>query len=234
MYKLIIISLLLIILICLFKNYNYETFDNNYKINAVLYINLAHRKDRKKHIENEFKNLKSLYKTIYRIDAIKHNNGAKGCAQSHIKALQYAKDNNFENALIVEDDLKFKIKNPVKIINNILDKLNNNYDVLMFSGNYNEKLQKTNIKNLSRPKNTKTTSCYLVNKHYYDKLIEVFSESYNNLDDIKNVPNIKKWAIDTNWFKLQKKDNWYIFFPTIAYQMSDYSDIEKKNVDYKV
>lgn len=33
--------------------------------------------------------------------------------------------------------------------------------------------------------------------------------------------------------KLQKKDNWFIFNPTLAYQMEDYSDIENKKVDYK-
>ena len=71
------------------------------------------------------------------------------------------------------------------------------------------------------------------NKHYYDKLIDNFKESCDNLLDTKEKTNYNKWAIDQNWSKLQEKDNWFIFNPTLAYQMDDYSDIEGKNVDYR-
>lgn len=211
----------------------FQNKNTNKLIDGVLYINLAHRSDRKTHIEKELKKLSSICNNIERVDAIKHKNGAKGCGMSHIKALEYAKRNKWHNVLIVEDDLLFKNGNLVKNVNNSLNNLNNKFDILMFSGNV---LKQNNINknNLAKPINVQTTSCYLVNNHYYDKLINVFKESVQNLKDTKEHSNSHKWAIDRNWFKLQEKDNWYIFNPTIAYQMEDYSDIENKKVNYKV
>jgi glycosyl transferase, family 25 len=236
-----LLCVLLVLFICLYfiKQSEYGSHElflsenTSELIDAILYINLKHRTDRKSHIEKELTKLKSLTNNIQKIDAIKHNNGAKGCGYSHIKALNYAKKNNYKNVLIVEDDLIFKDDN--KIITNIQNAINqiNIFDVLMISGNIQKK-EPTDIKNISKAINVQTTSCYLINYHYYDKLIDVFTESCKNLSDIKSYENSQTWAIDRNWFKLQKKDNWYIFDPTLAYQIDDYSDIEKKQVNYKV
>ena len=217
---------------------NKELFQNkntNKLIDGILYINLAHRTDRKEHIEKELNKLSPICNNIERIDAVKHNNGAKGCGMSHIKALEYAKQNKWNNVLIIEDDLLFKTQNQnlVQNITTTLNELNGKYDILMFSGNI-LKQTNSNISNLSKPINVQTTSGYLINSHYYEKLINVFKESVENLKNINEHSNSHKWAIDRNWFKLQENDNWYIFNPTIAYQMEDYSDIERRKVDYKV
>ena len=45
--------------------------------------------------------------------------------------------------------------------------------------------------------------------------------------------NYKKYAIDQNWKKLQKKDDWLIFNENLGFQKPDYSNIEKKHIDYK-
>jgi hypothetical protein len=75
----------------------------------------------------------------------------------------------------------------------------------------------------------------MVKQHYYDKLIDVFSESVKNMEELskkgKDI-NYPKWAIDQNWKKLQSKDTWYIFNENIGFQIEDYSDIVKDNVDY--
>jgi glycosyl transferase, family 25 len=212
----------------------FENQDNSGKlIDGVLYINLAHRTDRKEHIENELQKIVPICGNIQRINAVKHQNGGKGCGLSHIKALEYAKQHNFKNTLIVEDDLIFKPNyNPVTYLKNTLDSLNNQFDILMLSGNP-YKLKHLNRRNLAKPINVQTTSCYLINSHYYDKLISVFRESCDNLLDKKERANYHRWAIDRNWFKLQEKDNWFIFNPTIGYQIEDYSDIEGTVVDYK-
>lgn len=211
----------------------FQNKNTNKLIDGVLYINLAHRTDRKKHIEKELNKLSLIYSNIERIDAVKHRNGGKGCGLSHIKALETAKKRNWKNVLIVEDDLIFKSQtNPVTYLSETLNELNGNFDVLMLSGNI-YKISTTNKVNLSKPIKVQTTSCYLINKHYYDKLIDNFKESCDNLLEIKEQSNYNKWAIDQNWSKLQEKDNWFIFNPTLAYQMDDYSDIEEKNVDYR-
>ena len=40
------------------------------------------------------------------------------------------------------------------------------------------------------------------------------------------------YAIDVHWMQLQRKDNWYILYPRTISQLPDYSDIEKKTVNY--
>jgi GR25 family glycosyltransferase involved in LPS biosynthesis len=44
---------------------------------------------------------------------------------------------------------------------------------------------------------------------------------------------ISEYNIDQNWKKLQKIDNWLIFYPTIGLQYANYSDISKIDVNYK-
>ena len=41
------------------------------------------------------------------------------------------------------------------------------------------------------------------------------------------------YAIDKYWFNLQEIDNWYLIVPLSVIQRTDYSDIEKKIVNYK-
>jgi len=73
-------------------------------IDAILYINLEHRKDRNEHILNEIHKICTDNSKIHRIDAIKNDNGALGCGLSHIKALEYAVKNEWKTVLILEDD----------------------------------------------------------------------------------------------------------------------------------
>lgn len=76
----------------------------------ILYINLEKRKDKKDFTE---KQLKKINRTAIRIDAIDHTDSIDkkerilGCTYSHIKALEYAIENKYENVLILEDDSEF-------------------------------------------------------------------------------------------------------------------------------
>ena len=86
----------------------------NIKINVIniFYINLKHRLDRKTSIETQLKNLKSFVQSFLfsctRLEAIYNNNGAIGCGQSHILALQKADLMKLPYILIMEDDLILK------------------------------------------------------------------------------------------------------------------------------
>ena len=73
----------------------------------ILYINLKHRKDRKKSLLKEARNIG--IKKLQRVEgAFDLFNGARGCVLSHIRALSVAKPT--ERTLILEDDVVF-IKN---------------------------------------------------------------------------------------------------------------------------
>ena len=87
-----------------------------------------------------------------------------------------------------------------------------------------------------RAHNMQTTGCYVVKRHYYDKLINKFQESINNMISLHNQNKdieYSRWAIDQNWKELQKKDNWFVFKEKIGIQRTGYSDIEHRIIDHE-
>ena len=71
---------------------------------------------------------------------------------------------------------------------------------------------------------------YLVNNHYYDKLIQNYKEGIQKL--LKE-PKNNNYKIDKYWFKLQRTDKWYLIIPLSVVQKEDYSDIERKVTNFK-
>jgi hypothetical protein len=178
----------------------------------VLYINLEKRKDRKIHIEEQLKDFKS----VERIEAIDTPHyGYLGCVLSHIKALEYAKEMGWDEVIICEDDFEWIQKD--KFVYPEID-----FDVCMISGKINEKEFLSS--NYNKVLDGRHTDCYLIKKHFYDKLIHNFKEGYQKLKIKKEECNY----IDVYWLSLQKK---YMFITPslqIGRQMKDYSDIQKR------
>jgi hypothetical protein len=69
------------------------------------YINEKKRKDRIKHIKEEFS---SWPVPLRRIEAVKLSPGWKGCTQSHRKIVQLASDRGYPWVLCLEDDCKLE------------------------------------------------------------------------------------------------------------------------------
>jgi glycosyl transferase family 25 len=198
-------------------------------ISKILYINLEHRTDRKLQIEGELRWTNIPEEKIIRIDAIKNENGAIGCTMSHIKCIKLAKELNLENVLILEDDFSFRKDNFINRINQLKNFIEiNDWDIFLFSGN---KEFVTNIKDYNdiyKVVRSQTTSGYLVNKNYYDKLLNNFETGLNLYQTIDLTNPQSKYSIDIFWKKLQKNDRWYITKPTIGFQRKSFSDITKK------
>ena len=132
--------------------------------------------------------------------------------------------------MIVEDDITFL--DPTKFKTQLFKFLHSypkKFDVLLLGGNnippYKE-IDETCVK-VSR---CQTTTGYLVQQHYYDVLIENFKEGVRGLMKYPEKPN--QYAIDKFWFKLQKKDVWFLLTPLSVIQKPGYSDIEEKETDY--
>ena len=67
--------------------------------------------------------------------------------------------------------------------------------------------------------------------NYYDILIANFKESVQKL---MREPNQRKsYALDIYWKRLQQTGIWIMIVPPTVIQYVDYSDIEKRVVDYK-
>jgi len=75
-----------------------------------------------------------------------------------------------------------------------------------------------------------TTTGYIVNGHYFDKIIENIKTGISKL--IRNPTQGNKYAIDKYWFNLQRVDKWFLIIPLSVIQRKDYSNIEKRNIDY--
>lgn len=199
-------------------------------ITNIFYINLESRKDRKLHIESQLKTIG--LSNFERFDAIRSTEGRIGCSMSHLKCLQLAKARNYNHVLICEDDTTFL--NPQLFttqLNSFFQNKNlQQWDVVLFSGNVIPPyipVDNTCIK----VKRCMTTTCYLVNNHYFDTLIQNITTGIHHLTREPNKYNY--YSIDVYWTSLQwRGDNWYLIIPPTVIQKEDYSDIEKKNTNY--
>jgi glycosyl transferase family 25 len=244
------ILLLLLLLLCLIiflfsrflwwlykKNtfYYNNNFDNNNKLNYILlndkkiytyYINLEHRKDRKK---NTLRELKSFgIHNPNKFDAIKEDIGAIGCSKSHLEVLKIARKKNLPYVLIFEDDVKFLNPNVTnKTLNNVLNS-GIDWDVIILGGNNYQPYTKIN-EDCVKVNNCQTTTAYLVKQSYYDTLINNWEDGLSKLIETKDEP---KYALDQYWKILQKRDTFLLLTPLNVVQRESYSDILGTNVDY--
>jgi glycosyl transferase family 25 len=161
-----------------------------------------------------------------RFNAIKTASGAIGCSLSHIKCLEIAKENNYPQVFICEDDITFL--NPGLFIENlsqfVQSDMSDLWDVIIVGGNNCPPYIKYGdfcIKVTS----CQTTTGYIVKSHYYDTLIENMKEGVKQL--------LYDFALDMHWKQLQVRDNWFMIVPPTVIQYEDYSDIECRHVNYK-
>ena len=201
-------------------------------IKNIFYINLDHRADRKKHVESQLFNIG--LQGVQRFSAIKMENGAVGCSMSHLKLLQYALKTRLDHILIVEDDIEFLDPDLfIKQINAFLkehEKNGSNWDVVLFAGN-NMPPYETVGDTCVKVSRCQTTTGYLVNGHYIEKLLNNVKMGLTNL--LRHPEKHAQYAIDKHWFALQEVDNWFLITPLTVVQMEDYSDIEKKVINYQ-
>jgi hypothetical protein len=97
------------------------------------------------------------------------------------------------------------------------------FDVIQLGSTYTEYDKETY-------KTTKawTTTAYIVQSHYYEKLLANFKEGLNLLIQT-GIGH--RFAIDVYMGILQKSDNWYAIVPSLMIQRPGYSDIEKHVID---
>lgn len=197
------------------------------KIDKIFYINLEKRTDRKEQIENQLNNFGLEYE---RFNAIyMPGYGDVGCALSHLEVLRIAKERNYKNILILEDDFEFLVdKNTFESLLNEFYSKNINYDVLFLSYNVIRGTE-TEYNFIEKGLEVQTASGYIVNSHYYDKLINLLEYSCPILQSTR-----KHWiyANDQIWKQFQEKDNWYYFIPRIGKQSDGYSNLAGRFVSY--
>ena len=196
-------------------------------IDKIVYINLEKRKDRKQQIENELNNFNLKYA---RFEAIQTDGfGILGCGLSHVQVLKIAKQRNYKNILIFEDDFTF-IVSKEEFENNLTNffNLKIDYDVLFLSYNI-IKYEELSNNIINRSISSTTASGYLVNSKYFDTLINILENAMPKLSETR-----QHWiyANDIIWNELQIKDNWYYFINRIGKQRESYSDNAQQITNY--
>lgn len=188
-------------------------------------INLKNRQDRLEHVNKEFSKFNI---TPTRFNAVQTTDGAIGCTLSHIKCLELAIENNYEQIFICEDDITFTDVNTLQYS---LDKFNKNiktWDMLIIGGNVVKPYEQIDDYCL-KISNCQTTTGYIVNKHYYSTLLSNFR---TGVQQLLNTKNPKQFAIDIYWKLLQHTGKWYLLYPLTVTQYENYSDIEKRKTNY--
>jgi GR25 family glycosyltransferase involved in LPS biosynthesis len=82
-------------------------------------INLDKRPDRWEQIQKDWADFEEI--NLIRVSATEHTPGRVGCARSHLKLVQYAKDNNMPYILVLEDDAT-PTKNFKKLVTTLIYK----------------------------------------------------------------------------------------------------------------
>jgi GR25 family glycosyltransferase involved in LPS biosynthesis len=201
----------------------------------IFYINLEKRTDRLKEINEEF-NIMGI-QTHERFNAIcTPGFGILGCTLSHLEVFKLAKERGYSDILIFEDDFKFLIgkdefeqelqqiyywkKTQSKIITRPA------FDVIMFAYNLKKIDDVIYTENdpppfLQRVLFAHTASCYLVEGHYLDTLIELYTKSAPLLETTK-----RHWEYsnDVVWKELMERDKWYITKKRVGLQRPSFSD----------
>ena len=145
--------------------------------------------------------------------------GELGILETHIELITRCKQENIKSILIFEDDVVFskKIKDIEKFINDVPE----DWDMIYFGGNhtYGKKLE--HIKNDVYQLNfTVSLHCVALKNTIYDEVLNLLSK--------------KEKQVDNYYTELQQKYNCYGFYPNLAFQTQDFSDIQNKFVDYSI
>ena len=190
-------------------------------VDKVIYINLAHRTDRKTHIEKTLKRAFPPDK-IVRFNAIRDNPPWRGCSKSHAGVLELAIANRWGTILVVEDDMQWY--NFDSGYAKILEIIKNPWDAIVLGGTGRTFDEKT-----YRLESCSSAVAYLVNSSYKQTLLENFKEGIRLLTE---TADHTKYSVDRHWNVLQKKDTWFITYPSTCKQIPGYTDIGGRVIDH--
>jgi GR25 family glycosyltransferase involved in LPS biosynthesis len=188
-------------------------------------INLDRRPDRYEQCLNEFKKLNVVVERVSAVDGNKFlktelnsNSAHYGLILTNVNILKDAILNNYDNVLILEDDVNFVDDFYEKFEANI-SFLPNDWDFLYLGGCILTSRRNVTVitKNCGHElckikRNVIVTHAVAINSKFYNILLEAISkEMTNHIDIIQS--------------DLQDKYNIYVFMPNLVIQRTGFSDI---------
>ncbi len=205
-------------------------------IDKIIYINLDHRTDRRKEIEEEFEKYNFPLDKIIRFSAYRDQNGALGCTRSHYNVIKFAREQNYKNVLILEDDFQMVVSKEEldKSLNYFFNlQFEKPWDVLMLAYNIGEPHSVVeNYKDdkvIGRVRFAQSASAYLVNGSYLETLEKHMGEG---LHLFEQTGAFYIFMNDVYWQHLQRRDEWFYFLNRISIQRESFSDLNNQKVNY--
>jgi GR25 family glycosyltransferase involved in LPS biosynthesis/glycosyltransferase involved in cell wall biosynthesis len=218
-------------------------------VSHAVYINLNSREDRKKQFEEELRKnklngverLEGIQLTQEEHENITNRGGwihppselyqdridrlnsiliyQRSCTESHKKAVQLAKDNNWDNLLIFEDDCIFT-QNVKRVLEDlkVFIETNNDWDLIFLGVNLKHVPEKYNDTFYKLTGRFYTTHAYVINKKFYDTLL-----SYDHTTCCN---------IDVFYTDLAISQNYYCYHKLAAIQRKSFSNIELLDMSY--
>ncbi|MEL7432183.1 MAG: glycosyltransferase family 25 protein [Chlamydiota bacterium] len=199
----------------------------------ILYINLDDRSDRRTSIEQELSRMHVPKEKITRIQAYSSINGTRGCALSHIKALDYAASQGFHRFLILEDDVVF-LQSPEAVcgyIKRFAEFAEKNPWDLFFLGTHPKHIENTQDPRIKRVLVSYCAHAYCLEARYLPTLRASYVRSYEKLWELTSFEESFHYAIDRLWVNLQIEHQWFLGDEEIVRQGAFYSDIELRMRD---
>lgn len=190
-------------------------------IDAIFYINLDKRTDRKQQIEEELDKFGLKYERFTGL-IFPDIHPYYGCSMSHLGILKIARERGYKNVMILEDDFIFNVDKETFEDNlKQLFETKSDFDVFMVAP-----CPQQVEKDKSNPLFYKVieSSCgagYIVHSKYYDKIISLFEWSFEML---KQTNIFWEYTIDQIWKKIQPSDNWLTTCKFIGTQRPGISD----------
>ena len=223
------------------------------QIDCIYFINLAHRFDRRKEIENFlFHELELPRDKVQRWDAVADPQvPRRGCTKSHLGIIQDAIEKKHRRIIIMEDDLK---RNPTELVSHFHQKLTDALEYLdcvyhdpawsvLFLG-----MTPIRLDNVTAhvPSSSST--------HHLRTFAQKPSSVKKQLVRVRSALAMCGYVVNHSYFHIlaqifqralieeiehdritqlyQGHHLWFGFFPPLAIQGAGFSDIEKRVVDY--
>lgn len=197
------------------------------KLDAILYINLAHRADRNEHVLAEIRKINPSLDRAYRVDAVHVPEcGALGASMSHVKALEVVCAHpEWARCAILEDDFTLG-PNALGNLDAVLSC--EHFDVLLL-GLGSEVVEDTGDPRVRRVLSSQTASGYIVHRDYAGVLLANFRAG---LELLRSGASPQEACVDMYWKRLMPEGRWYAARERVGYQYANYSDIESGFRDY--
>jgi GR25 family glycosyltransferase involved in LPS biosynthesis len=209
-------------------------------INHCYYINLDRRPDRNKIMKdlvipffrfsnNEYTRFSAIDKSQEKTLSLR----SVGCAESHLRVMKDAIVKNYNYILILEDDFLPSVKyKEFEFRWNYFIENYKDFNLCQIAYNNMSKAHKCDDSGLVYfCDNSQTTSAYIIKIDFAKKIISHIEECIQRLSE-GGSPSL--YAYDQAWKKFQTPENKWFQLARCGFQRADYSDLEQKNVNYKV